>query len=134
MTSLSTSLAGKVALVTGATGGIGLSVCKSLAAQGVKIVVVDLNEEKCNALATELPTESAGFAINIADEKAVQEGMEKVFAKFEGVDILVNIAGRCRSVFDQFVRVLFWTSVDLPTAITTGTSACGYFCWLCVLD
>jgi len=87
------SLEGKVALVTGATGGIGVTVCKSLAKLGASIVCVDLNLEKCQQLADSLPTKSGGFSINIADEDAVKNGMAEVFAKFNGVDILVNIAG-----------------------------------------
>ena len=85
---------GKVALVTGATGGIGLCICKSLAKLGAHIVVVDLNQEKCEELAEALPTKSLGLSINIADDAAVKAGMETVEAEFpDGVDILVNVAG-----------------------------------------
>ena len=88
------ALSGKVALVTGATGGIGSCICRSLAALGANIVAVDLSAEKCQELADELPTKSAGFAINIADDAAVKAGMEDVVAVFpDGIDILVNVAG-----------------------------------------
>ena len=44
------ALSGKVALVTGATGGIGSCICRSLAALGANIVAVDLSAEKCHCL------------------------------------------------------------------------------------
>ena len=49
-------LAGKIALVTGGTGGIGSVVCRFLADDGMRVVVVDMDEAKCKRLAAELPT------------------------------------------------------------------------------
>jgi NADP-dependent 3-hydroxy acid dehydrogenase YdfG len=59
----------------------------------LSIVVVDLNLEKCQELAASLPTKSAGFSINIADDEAVSQGMKEVLEVFPGVDVLVNVAG-----------------------------------------
>ena len=94
------SLAGKVALVTGGTGAIGSAVVKQLATLGCRIIVVDLDEEKCAAAARELPTSSTGVAINVADEASVEAGVDRALAALSdsgadapGVDILVNIAG-----------------------------------------
>ena len=90
-----TSIKDKVALVTGGTGSIGGEICKSLAAQGVQIIIVDLNESKCEEFAATLPSKCVGIAINVADDEAVNVGvdigLEKLGAK--GVDILVNVAG-----------------------------------------
>jgi NAD(P)-dependent dehydrogenase (short-subunit alcohol dehydrogenase family) len=95
---MAATLEGKVALVTGGTGGIGLCVCRSLAKLGASIAVVDLSLEKCQEVAASLPTKSAGFAINIADDAAVKVGIEELLGTFpDGVDILVNIAGASSS-------------------------------------
>ena len=89
------SVAGKVALVTGGTGAIGSAVVKQLAAQGCRVIVVDLDQAKCAAAAAALPTSTTGIAINVADETSVSDGVDSALRALgvEGVDILVNIAG-----------------------------------------
>ena len=89
------SLEGKVALVTGGTGSIGSEICKVLAARGLRIIVVDLNESKCEEFAASLPSKSVGVTINVADDEAVDVGVDKGLEKLgaKGVDILVNVAG-----------------------------------------
>ena len=89
------SLEGKVALVTGGTGSIGSEICKVLAARGLRIIVVDLNESKCEEFASSLPSKSVGISINVADDEAVDVGVDKGLEKLgaKGVDILVNVAG-----------------------------------------
>ena len=97
------SLAGKVALVTGGTGAIGSAVAAQLAALGCRIIVVDLDEGKCEAFAKTLPTRSTGVAFNVADEASVVGGVSRALRRLreiggaaqgvEGVDILINIAG-----------------------------------------
>ena len=93
------SLEGKVALVTGGTGAIGGAVCDVLAAQGCRVVVVDIDEEKCIEKAAALAASSAGFhfgcAIDVSEWDAVDAGIGKVEAEMgvEGVDLLINVAG-----------------------------------------
>lgn len=93
----SATMEGRVALVTGATGAIGGAVCRSLAAPPFrcKLICVDLDAEKCAAFAEGLPTDAVGAAINVADEKSVQEGVDSALAALgaPGVDVLVNVAG-----------------------------------------
>eukprot|EP00940_MAST-03C_sp_MAST-3C-sp2_P000616 g616.t1 len=83
----------KVALVTGGTGGIGSAVCRYLAEDGAHVVVVDLDQKKCDDLASSLPTESMGLSVNITSEDAVAAGIRKVIDKFGTVNVLVNVAG-----------------------------------------
>lgn len=88
------SLKGKVVVVTGGTGGIGRSVCKYMAEDGLHVIVVDIDESKCQELAASLPTRSMGIAIDISSPSSVKAGMAKVRAEFpNGVDVLVNVAG-----------------------------------------
>jgi 3-oxoacyl-[acyl-carrier protein] reductase len=88
-----TSLEGKVALVTGGTGSIGMAVARQLAEAGCHVAVVDLDEEKCAAAAAQLPTRSIGVAFDVSSEASVVAGVARVREHLGGVDILVNVAG-----------------------------------------
>ena len=92
----SKSLVGKVALVTGGTGSIGRCVAQSLAIQGCRVVVVDLDEQKCQEFAASLPTPSLGISIDVSSEDAVTQGYERIARELGPVDILVNVAGARR--------------------------------------
>ena len=83
----------KVAVVTGASYGIGLETAKLLAEQGAKVALVARSKDKLERLSKELPG-SAVFAADMSDEKAVRNMVTKVVEKFAGIDILVNNAGR----------------------------------------
>jgi len=57
------------------------------------IVVVDLDQKKCDALAASLPTESIGLSVDITDADAMKAGVKKIVDKFGTVNVLVNVAG-----------------------------------------
>ncbi|WP_244497058.1 SDR family NAD(P)-dependent oxidoreductase [Aureimonas sp. D3] len=86
-------LNGKVAVVTGACGGIGRSIVQALAASGVRLALVDREAASLAALCAELPVEAEGFAMDLADPEAVQAGASSILQRFGTVDILVNNAG-----------------------------------------
>ena len=90
-----TSITGKVALITGGCGAIGSATATALAALGLRIIIVDLDAEKCNEFAQSLPTSSVGVSINVADESSVIAGVDAALLELDapGVDILINIAG-----------------------------------------
>ena len=81
-------LDGKVALVTGGASGIGEATCRTLSAAGASIIVVDVNSERAQKLAAELPN-SRALTFDITDEAAVS----KNFATIQQLDILINNAG-----------------------------------------
>jgi len=86
----------KVAIVTGAASGIGKSIAVQFAREGAKVAIADLNLEAADATAAEIRGaggSAMGVAMNVADEKAVNDGVAAVVAKFGGVDILVSNAG-----------------------------------------
>jgi gluconate 5-dehydrogenase len=94
-------LTGKVALVTGATHGLGMSMAMGLASQGARIVVNDINVERLN-LAKETYAK-AGVAISIylfdvTNEKQVIEGLAQIEKEVGAVDILINNAGIIKRV------------------------------------
>ncbi|MFC6065287.1 SDR family NAD(P)-dependent oxidoreductase [Streptomyces ochraceiscleroticus] len=90
-------LSGQVALVTGATGGIGTAVSHRLAAEGATVVVTDVDADRCNALAKELTTDAGaralGLALDVSDEEAWSAAVARVVEELGGLSVLVNNAG-----------------------------------------
>ncbi|PZV07663.1 MAG: oxidoreductase [Leptolyngbya sp.] len=89
-------LAGKVAIVTGASSGIGEATAIALAAEGATVAIVARRSDRLNNLAKRI-TESDGqvFAItaDVSDEAQVNDAVHQTQAKFGKVDILINNAG-----------------------------------------
>jgi NADP-dependent 3-hydroxy acid dehydrogenase YdfG len=89
-------LNGKVALVTGASSGIGAATALKLAAQGVKVGLAARRTGKLQALVTQI--EAAGgqalaIEMDVVDTVSVKAGVEKIVAAYGGIDILFNNAG-----------------------------------------
>ena len=89
------SLSTKVAIVTGASKGIGYGLAEKLASIGVNIAVVDIAgfAEAAAALQKKYGVECIGVKIDVSDEVNVQEGISAIFKHFGHIDILVNNAG-----------------------------------------
>ena len=89
-------LQGAVAVVTGATGGLGQRICRALAFQGVHIAgVYQQSAEAANALVAEwsaLGPRSAAFQADVTDHTSVQQMVQQVLAAFGQIDILINTA------------------------------------------
>jgi NAD(P)-dependent dehydrogenase (short-subunit alcohol dehydrogenase family) len=90
------SLDGKVAVITGAAGGIGLAIAEEFAAGGAKVVIADIAADRAELAAKEM-TRRGGTAIGLAVDVADRPAVETLFARTEAelgpVDILVNNAG-----------------------------------------
>ncbi len=96
MTSKQFDLTGKVAIVTGGNGGIGLGMARGLAEAGANIAVVGRNQTKCHAAAAELKTlgvKAISIIADVTDKTAVAEMTEQTLREFGRIDILVNNAG-----------------------------------------
>ncbi|MGE3867325.1 MAG: 3-oxoacyl-[acyl-carrier-protein] reductase [Hyphomonadaceae bacterium] len=85
-------LAGKTALVTGASGGIGAAIAKALAAQGAKVALSGTREDALAALQAEIPG-SVTLACSLADPAAVDALAGRAEEALGGLDILVSNAG-----------------------------------------
>lgn len=86
-------LSGKKALITGASGGIGEAIARSLHAQGAVVGLHGTRAEKLEALAKDMGEGAHVFPANLSDREAVKELAAKAEADLEGIDILVNNAG-----------------------------------------
>jgi len=89
----------RIAIVTGAARGIGACVARRLAADGLAVAVLDLDEETSRVVAKEIEAEG-GRAIavgaDVADEAAVQAAVDRVAAELGAPTVLVNNAGITR--------------------------------------
>src|SRR5262245_59386752 len=87
----------KVAVITGASIGIGLAVSEGLAAEGVHLVMVARQKERLEAEAARLAKEFGIKAVGVSSDVATSEGIDEVVAaasdSFGGADILINNAG-----------------------------------------
>ena len=96
MTSKQFDLTGKVAIVTGGNGGIGLGMARGLAEAGANIAVVGRNQTKCQAAAAELKTlgvKAISIIADVTDKTAVAGMTEQALRGLGRIDILVNNAG-----------------------------------------
>jgi NAD(P)-dependent dehydrogenase (short-subunit alcohol dehydrogenase family) len=88
-------LDGKVAIVTGASKGIGEAIARALAQQGAKVVVASRKQESVDAVAADIRTqghEATGISAHMGDMDQVRQLLEKTIAIYGGVDIIVNNA------------------------------------------
>ena len=89
-------LGGRVAIVTGGNGGIGLGLARGLADAGANIAIVGRNETKSKAAVNDLAArgvKAASVVADVTDKEAVARMVERVAAEFGRIDILINNAG-----------------------------------------
>ena len=116
------SLAGHVALVTGASQGIGRACARKLASAGAAVAVAARNQEKLNELVNEITAaggKAAAFPLNVGDEEQIKSTVKAVIAQFGKIDILVNNAGITRDQLVMRMKRADWDSV-LQTNLTSA--------------
>lgn len=89
-------LKGKVAIVTGASKGIGEAIARGFAEHGAKVVVSSRNQEAVDQVANSYVAdglEAIGIACHVGDPSQLKNLVEKTVEKYGGVDIVVNNAG-----------------------------------------
>ncbi|HSI97271.1 MAG TPA: 3-oxoacyl-ACP reductase FabG [Gaiellaceae bacterium] len=97
----------RVAIVTGGGGGLGADICRSLAAAGAAVAVVDVVQEKANAVAEDLRVaggQTLSVPCDISDRTSVDNMVSAVVDGLGGVDVLVNNA----AIYPRRA----WTEID----------------------
>jgi 3-oxoacyl-[acyl-carrier protein] reductase len=116
------SLSGRVALVTGASQGIGRTCAVKLAAAGATVAVAARNQDKLNELVNEITTangKAAAFALDVSDEEQIKSAIKAAIAQFGKIDILVNNAGITRDQLVMRMKRADWDAV-LQTNLTSA--------------
>jgi len=115
-------LRGKVAIVTGGNGGIGLGMARGLAQAGADIAVVGRNEAKSAAAAADLRTlgvRAIAVTADVTDKAAVDAMVERSLRELGRIDILVNNAGINIRKAPQALELAEWDSV-IRTNLTSA--------------
>ena len=127
-------LTGRVAIVTGASSGLGYEYCKALAENGAKVAAFARRKEKLEKLAAEIK-EAGGECLpvpcDVMEEDQIIAGVQKVIDTYGKVDILVNNAGSMAycptteltlEAWDKVVRTYYqhcqyvWTDCIFPSS------------------
>jgi rhamnulose-1-phosphate aldolase/alcohol dehydrogenase len=101
-------LAGRVAFVTGAAGGIGNAVARSLAGEGACVVACDIDEEGAREVAESLPEPAIAARADVTDEAAVARAYRRTILEYGGVDVVVSNAGLASSAPVEETTVEMW--------------------------
>ena len=116
------TLSGRVALVTGASQGIGRACALKLAASGAAVAVAARNQEKLAELVQEINAtggKASAFAVDVADEEQVKAAFKSALGQLGKIDILVNNAGITRDQLVMRMKRADWDSV-LNTNLTSA--------------
>ena len=116
------NLSGRVALVTGASQGIGRACALRLAKDGATVAVAARSQEKLNDLVKEINAaggNSSTFAMDVLDEDQIKNAIKQALTEFGKIDILVNNAGITRDQLVMRMKRADWDSV-INTNLTSA--------------
>lgn len=123
----------KVALITGASSGIGVGVAKALAAKGVKVGLAARRKERLESLLREIRDAGGdGLAIemDVTDQQSVQKGTNALIEQFGGLDVLVNNAGLMPLSDVESLKVNEWNQmidVNIRGVLNSTATALPHF-------
>jgi NAD(P)-dependent dehydrogenase (short-subunit alcohol dehydrogenase family) len=96
-------LAGKVAIVTGGASGIGRGTVERFVAEGARVVIADIEEDRGEALAAELGADALFWRTDVSDPEQVGALVATAVEKFGGLHVMVNNAGVSSTMHSRFL-------------------------------
>ncbi|MFQ1011996.1 3-oxoacyl-ACP reductase FabG [Gilliamella apicola] len=112
------NLSGKIALVTGASRGIGRAIAEKLVACGATVIGTATTEKGAEAISQYLDQNGKGLALNVTDEASIESVISTVKAEFGDIDILINNAGITRDNLLMRMKEDEWQDI-LDTNLTS---------------
>ncbi|ATW29215.1 3-oxoacyl-[acyl-carrier-protein] reductase [Candidatus Williamhamiltonella defendens] len=109
---------GKIALITGATRGIGRAIAQSLTEEGTFVIGTATTEEGAKKISDDLGDYGKGVTLNVIDEESIEALIKSIEEEFCGPDILVNNAGITRDGLLMRMKTNSWNEV-LGTNLTS---------------
>lgn len=86
-------LTGRVALVTGASSGIGRAMARALAAEGMRVALIGRSTDRLNLLADEIGSQAAAIAADLTNADQLENAVAETVARFGPIDVLLPNAG-----------------------------------------
>ncbi|MGR3807338.1 3-oxoacyl-[acyl-carrier-protein] reductase [Pasteurella testudinis DSM 23072] len=109
---------GKIALVTGASRGIGKAIAEELAAKGATVIGTATSETGAQAISAYLGENGKGLVLNVADTASIDQTLAQIKAEFGDIDILVNNAGITRDNLLMRMKEDEWNDI-IDTNLTS---------------
>lgn len=99
------SLDGKIGIVTGGTGGLGLEIARELARNGATVIVTSTKKSKLKEVCNLIDKDCYGFQLDVSKKKSLIGFIKNISKQFNNVDILINNAGF------PFVRKIWFKNI-----------------------
>lgn len=111
---------GHVAVISGGAGGIGLAAAKKFASMGMRICLIDLNEDKLSEALEGLPDSTLSFFVDVGNVQSLEKVKAEIIEEFGRIDLLMNNAGvgcptKSWDNFDNWKNIIntnFWGVVN----------------------